>query len=135
VRKAAIPYALPALAWMGAIFYWSSLEEAETPFREIVPDYVAHASVYFVLAFFLFIFLHRVHERGLAVTFCIALIIGALYAVSDEWHQSYVPTRSCSAWDFLADMAGMTICFVVLAAMRRAGRMGLRASALLAGRQ
>jgi VanZ family protein len=134
VRKAVVLYALPALAWMGAIFYWSSLQEAGTPLREVVPDYVAHAAVYFVLAFFLFIFLHRVHERGLAVTFCIALIIGALYALSDEWHQSYVPTRSCSAWDFLADIVGMTICFLLLAAVRQAGSMGRRSYALLAGR-
>lgn len=35
-----------------------------------------------------------------------AIAIAALYAASDEWHQSFVPTRTASAWDALIDTTG-----------------------------
>lgn len=42
-------------------------------------------------------------------------ILGTLFAVSDELHQSFVPGRDASAGDVLADVAGITL---VLAAYR-----------------
>ncbi len=36
-----------------------------------------------------------------------AIIIGMLYAVTDEIHQSFVPFRSCSFGDWLADALGV----------------------------
>ena len=30
-----------------------------------------------------------------------------MYAISDEWHQSFVPGRQLSAWDWAADLAGL----------------------------
>lgn len=34
---------------------------------------------------------------------------GALLALGDEIHQSFVPGRSCDPWDWLADMVGITV--------------------------
>lgn len=42
-------------------------------------------------------------------------ILGTLFAVTDEIHQSFVPSRDASAGDLLADLAGITL---VLAAYR-----------------
>ena len=42
-------------------------------------------------------------------------ILGTLFAVGDEIHQSFVPSRDASAGDVLADVAGTTL---VLAAYR-----------------
>ena len=53
----------------------------------------------------------RVRTRQLAWLW----ILGTLFAVSDEIHQSFVPSRDASASDVLADMAGITL---VLAAYR-----------------
>ena len=36
-------------------------------------------------------------------------ILGTLFAVSDEIHQSFVPGRDASAGDVLADVAGVTL--------------------------
>ena len=36
-------------------------------------------------------------------------ILGTLFAVSDELHQSFVPNRDASAGDVLADVAGITL--------------------------
>jgi VanZ family protein len=32
-----------------------------------------------------------------------------MYAVSDEWHQSFVPTRVGTPWDVLIDAAGAAL--------------------------
>ncbi|MGQ9670093.1 MAG: VanZ family protein [Desulfosoma sp.] len=32
---------------------------------------------------------------------------GILFALSDEWHQSWVPGRFCSAWDVVLDAIGL----------------------------
>lgn len=34
----------------------------------------------------------------------LAVAVGALYAVSDEWHQSFVPGRSCEFTDMMIDI-------------------------------
>jgi VanZ family protein len=35
-----------------------------------------------------------------------ALLIVTLYAITDEYHQTFVPTREGSVWDVLIDMCG-----------------------------
>jgi len=38
--------------------------------------------------------------------FLISLILVVTYALIDEYHQSFVPTRTPSIWDSLIDIAG-----------------------------
>ena len=49
----------------------------------------------------------------LAWGFCV------LYAVSDEWHQSFVPTRVGSVWDVVIDAAGAGLGLAAVALWRR----------------
>ncbi len=42
-----------------------------------------------------------------------AIVLAALYAASDEWHQSFEPTRTASAWDVLIDTIGATLAQVL----------------------
>lgn len=35
-----------------------------------------------------------------------AFVFGSLYALSDEWHQSFVPLRDASLYDWMADSIG-----------------------------
>ena len=66
----------------------------------------AHFTEYFVFSFLLFRAL-RGDRRGwqirLAVT---ALAIAAGYSALDEFHQSFVPSRTASPWDSLLDTTG-----------------------------
>lgn len=72
----------------------------------------AHFSIYTLLGFLTAnAFAYQKHLYGFpskkkVVVFSVA--IGALYAVTDELHQYFVPGRSCSLRDMLIDSAGVT---------------------------
>jgi VanZ family protein len=38
-------------------------------------------------------------------------VFAALYGISDEIHQSFVPYRSASLFDFFKDITGISVCF------------------------
>src|SRR5687768_9543525 len=75
-----------------------------------MPDWSTHAAGYAVLA----VLACRALARGLGrpVTVRVAaraVLISALYGVSDELHQSFVPGRLASVGDFLKDVAGAVV--------------------------
>jgi VanZ family protein len=43
-----------------------------------------------------------------------ALLIVTLYAITDEYHQTFVPTREGSVWDVLIDMCGGSLGLIFL---------------------
>ncbi len=56
--------------------------------------------------------------------FWLPILIGALYAVSDEFHQFFVPGRSCELRDMAVDSAGVLLGVLLLAsAVRLAVRL------------
>lgn len=71
---------------------------------------VAHASVYFVLAFFVMIVLNIIfdHKKYL-LTLLIALIICIGFAATDEYHQTYVNGRTGQFMDVIIDSAGAVV--------------------------
>ncbi|MBI1753088.1 MAG: VanZ family protein [Acidobacteria bacterium] len=70
-------------------------------------DKFAHASAYAALAWALDLAL-RFNRRDLPLyrrhLFVIALV--AFFGATDEWHQSFVPERSCDVLDWVADVIG-----------------------------
>jgi VanZ family protein len=48
-----------------------------------------------------------------------AFMITAVYAVSDEWHQTFVPTRNGTPVDVLIDCAGGLTALVMLRHLQR----------------
>lgn len=53
-----------------------------------------------------------------------AAAIGTVYGIVDEWHQSHVPGRACSAWDMGSDVLGACLAVAVLLWAER--RLSLR---------
>ncbi len=95
------------LTMLGGIFYLS-----HQPSLKVIPplfphqDKVLHAGMYCLLS------ISMILNRDLCRTFRpvpIMFILGFMYAVSDEIHQSFVPGRDCSAGDLLADIVGLSI--------------------------
>ena len=62
-------------------------------------DKIAHFILYSLLGFFL--------TGALPEEKIWAIIIGTIYGILDELHQSFIPYRSCSLYDWLADAIGV----------------------------
>ena len=119
----------PVLVWMTVIFlfstdYFSSTNTAPfiAPFlSNLFPDLakghiesivmlmrkLGHFSEYCILALLLMRALNAEFAEQSAksrINWSIALVV--IYAVSDELHQAFVPSRSASPWDVLIDSLG-----------------------------
>ena len=90
-------------AYMGIIFYLSSLATVHVPSPFPQFDKVLHFHLYLGLAFLVTNALPGEHARK---RFLYAFLIAAVYGISDELHQYFVPPRECSFYDWLADAAG-----------------------------
>ena len=91
---------------MVVIFWFSSqsaLPSAADPFLELVFKKGAHVVTYAGLAVCYLWGLHTWRRRW------VALLLVAIYAISDEYHQSFTPGRSPAASDVLIDTVGATL--------------------------
>jgi VanZ family protein len=74
----------------------------------------AHLTEYFILS----ILLHRAlrgNDRDWKLKWAIwAIVIAAAYASLDEFHQSFVPSRTASPWDALLDTVGASVAQIAL---------------------
>ena len=107
VRKA-FPF-LALAAYMGLIFYLSSIP-LELP--EIAWDpskFTLHIFEYIILGFLSFNALRKSST---------SFLLSSIYGITDEFHQSFVPTRTFSFSDMAADVIGsflgVVLCFLLL---------------------
>lgn len=94
---------LPAILWMTLIFWFSSQPDLPRPASDVLNFVMrksAHFSVYAVLAL---TYLWALGDRRRWKT---ALLLAILYAISDEYHQSWTPRRYPTWTDVLIDTAG-----------------------------
>jgi VanZ family protein len=96
---------LPPLLWMGLIFFLSAqpdLPHAPGEWLDAVLKKFGHAAEYLLL----FCMLLRAwrYSRSPAKALDAALLATALYAVSDELHQAFVPGRHANWYDVLIDV-------------------------------
>lgn len=87
------------------IFYLSSRTFPPGP-KIIDISIIYHALVFFYFSFFLLLSIKGQKKLKLK-HIILALIIGLVYAASDEIHQAFVPGRVCTFPDFLTDSAGI----------------------------
>src|SRR5437763_7726083 len=132
----------PLVLWLGLIFFASTGEfSAENTsliigpllhwlFPNISDERVnlvhffvrklAHFTEYAVLALLAVrAFSHSSHEAIRHHWFLLSLLLIALYALSDEFHQSFVMTRTASVYDSLIDTSGGLTALLLLAYKRK----------------
>ncbi|MHB8171488.1 MAG: VanZ family protein [Thermincolia bacterium] len=101
-------YWFPVLVYMGIIFYFSSRTGDQVSL--LIPDYLAHGVEYAGLGFLLFRAWRGtwpgVPTRRAMVW---AVVTAILYGVTDEWHQSFVPGRTASVKDLVANGVGAAL--------------------------
>ena len=117
--RAAAPLALMAL-----IFYLSAQESVGPQVAEWI-RFLAHFSEYALLAgLWIWALAPELGRRGLLL----AAAISVLYAVSDEYHQSFVEGRDADPFDVVADTCG--VAFALVLSRARSRQTARRARAL-----
>jgi VanZ family protein len=101
-------YWLPVIVWCAIIFVQSAFAVPK-----IVPDWphfdkVLHTGVYGLLGLLFcraFSSYPGIRRRTILLV-ALATLFTALYGLSDEWHQSFIPARTADVFDLLADLVG-----------------------------
>ncbi|MBC8120438.1 MAG: VanZ family protein [Gemmatimonadaceae bacterium] len=96
------------LAWMAVIFYLSSVPYSGELTELFLGDLntlgrkIAHLTEYAILAV-----LCRKAGGPSRRSFVMAALIALTFAVTDEWHQVFVPGRGANPLDVMVDAAGI----------------------------
>jgi len=104
---------LPLIAWMGLIFFLSSIPDLKTSLPtiwDLILRKIAHIFEFGIL----FLLFSRVLNRGKQINLFLAAIFSIAYAFSDEYHQKFVFGRSCSLKDVGFDTFGVLISYFLL---------------------
>lgn len=112
----------PLLRWL-----FPGISEENLALAHFITRKAAHFTEYAILAWlaaraFTTSSNQTLHRRW----FLIALTLIVLYALSDEYHQSFVQSRTASIYDSLIDMAGGLTELLLYALWRRRVRMKAR---------
>src|SRR5712671_652408 len=108
---------LPAILWAGTIFFLSA-QSALPPIAPSVPNFdkVEHFGAYGLLGILVIDAVRRSSTLTLPKAVLVAILITSAYGASDEFHQRFVPNRSCDVWDWTADTIGGILGVAVYAA-------------------
>ncbi|HSB90395.1 MAG TPA: VanZ family protein [Anaerolineales bacterium] len=101
---------IPALAMMGAIFFFSSLPAEVLPFFgkwDFLVKKGGHLTGYAMLGVSYFYALPP--RLSTSYRALMALLMAVLFAASDEFHQSFVEGRTSTLRDVLIDALGSTL--------------------------
>jgi hypothetical protein len=100
---------LPLFLWCALIFAASSIQVIKTPFLDI-KDFIIKKSFHFTEYFILLLLTFRAFKNSLNLSlknnYLLSLLFVILYAVSDEFHQTLVPTREGTLRDVIIDTLG-----------------------------
>ena len=97
--------------WAGMIFWMSSVPNLSPPADSFnILDFLlkksAHLGEYFILTI-LILGAFLISRMSLKRAIVLSLALAVIYAVSDEWHQTFVVGRSGRIWDVVIDTAGV----------------------------
>ena len=105
----------PILIIVALNYYLSSLESV--PSLDIVNfDKIVHTIFYIGVGVCLILFVIGINKQdsNLKYKLLVIVIFGSILGVIDEYHQSFVPGRSCDILDWVADTSGILISFIFI---------------------
>jgi VanZ family protein len=110
---------LPPLLLMAVIFYLSAQPDLNSGlgWLDTVGRKLIHAAVYALLCFLWWRLLRSGMPSHRAAL--VAFVISSLYAISDEYHQSFIEGRHGSPIDWAIDSAGAGLAALRLGTRRR----------------
>jgi VanZ family protein len=105
----------PVIIWAGLIFYLSSISNLKTNLEyDFILRKIAHIAEYFIFTFLLYRAFKGSFSMNIFQLFIYPATLSFFYAVSDEFHQSFVPGRSASIRDVLIDTIGIFGFYIVI---------------------
>ncbi len=113
-------YIGPLVVYACLIFILSSLSKQPEALSFLFDyDKLLHAVEYYVLGYLLMRVLMTSPRTWLVRrSIIITIVIGIVYGLSDEWHQSFVPGRCSSVIDVLFDMVGVVTAALTFESIR-----------------
>lgn len=99
-------FLVPILRWLDPQISWAALNAIQTIIRKL-----GHVTEYAILAGLMWRALRggMVWKSKTSILFAIVWIACAVFAASDEFHQSFVPSRTSSFHDVMIDICGALI--------------------------
>jgi VanZ family protein len=107
-------FLIPFLQWINPHISGAAIMAAQFLIRK-----VAHLTEYAVLAILLLRALRSGTRDAFARQAILVLVIATLYAATDEFHQTFTPSRTASAHDVMIDCLGATVGLAIYWSMRR----------------
>lgn len=112
----------PLLLWL-----YPGMSEESLDFAHFIIRKLGHLTEYAILALLAArAFYTSSHQLLRRRWFLFALALVVLYALSDEFHQLFVPSRTGSIYDSLIDIVGGAIALLLFLLWQRRKKSGLR---------
>jgi VanZ family protein len=103
---------LPLLSWMGAIFIMSNQPKTNIPSFGVWDLLVKKGSHFLAYGVLASLALRVTDGEGRKRPYLWALLLTILYAISDEFHQTFIPGRNGMLMDvFIDSLGGLTALF------------------------
>jgi len=106
----------PVFLWCSLIFYLSGIPDLSSGLENIydlILRKAAHIAEYAILTLLLLRAIANSCSTGASGTRLLSGLLSVLYAVSDELHQSFIPTRCPRCTDVLIDSIGVVIVILI----------------------
>ena len=103
---------LPVFIWAGVIFSFASMsinQSESFSWIDFVIKKSAHVTEYAILYWLLFRAMSQNNKDASRKVFIKVFVLTVLYALSDEWHQTFVPGREGTLRDVGFDTIGALI--------------------------
>lgn len=110
-------YWFPPIAWMILIFYFSSHPRFGITHKFIFDFFIfktLHLIEYMILYLLLFRAFNKTTKFSLKKKFISSFFLAFFYAASDEFHQTFVPTREGRIRDVIIDTIGIILAYFLL---------------------
>jgi VanZ family protein len=107
-------FLVPFLRWLDPQISWATVNSIQIVIRKL-----GHLTEYAILATLIWHALRSAEswKRSIRILFTTSLIACAVFAASDEFHQSFVASRTSSMNDVIIDICGAAIALAICVAL------------------
>ena len=107
-------FLVPFLRWLDPQISWAAVNSIQIVIRKL-----GHLTEYAILATLIWRALRSAEswKRSTLILFTVSLVGSAVFAATDEFHQSFIPSRTSSVNDVFIDICGAAIALAICVAL------------------